>query len=118
MHSNNKFLQFCIVFALGIVVSASALAQYEPNDNYNLFVVSFQSSKFSTPVCISGECHDLIAGPAIVYARQVMPNLALGLAGSQLQSSGKTTSIKGTSKNTNFLMQVAHANLRGLNFTQ
>jgi hypothetical protein len=26
--------------------------------------------------------------------------------------------IKGTSKNTNFLMQVAHANLRGLNFTQ
>ena len=26
--------------------------------------------------------------------------------------------FKGTSKNTNFLMQVAHANLRGLNFTQ
>lgn len=96
MYSNKKFLHSLPVIALATFISTNALAQYEPNDNYNSFVVSFLSSKFSTPVCFGGECHEVITGPAVVYARQIMPNLALGLAGSQLQSSGKATSIKST----------------------
>lgn len=83
-----------ILFALS---STNALAQYEPNDNYSNFVVSFQSSTYSTPICFGGDCHAVVSGPAVYFARQVIPNLALGLAGSQLRSQGRATSIKATS---------------------
>lgn len=87
-------VQLVSVLALCALSFGSAFAEYEPNDNYSSFVVSFQTSKFATPVCIGGECHELIAGPAIVYAKQAIPNLALGMAGSQLQASGRSSSIK------------------------
>lgn len=74
----------------------NALAEYEPNDNYSTLVLSYQSSRFAEPVCIGLECHKGVAGPAVIYARQIIPNLALGLSGSYLQSSGNTSSIKST----------------------
>lgn len=80
-----------LLFSFGIT---SALADYEPNDNYSSLVLSYQSSNFAQPICIGNECHQGVSGPAVVFARQLIPNLALGVAGSYLQSSGSTTSIK------------------------
>lgn len=96
MHSSKITMQSLIVILFGVFGSTSVMAQYAPNDNYSTFVLSYQSSKFSTPVCIGGECHDRISGPVVVYARQMIPNLAIGVSGSQLQSSGISSSIKGT----------------------
>ena len=97
--NTKSILQFVLGYALCVSGITSALAEYEPNDNYSSLVLSYQSSKFAEPICIgtiSQECHTGVAGPAAVYARQVIPNLALGLAGSYLQSSGNTSSIKST----------------------
>lgn len=89
-------LQLAFGAALCLLGSTTAFAQYEPNDNYSTLVLSYQSSRFAEPVCIGLECHAGVAGPAVIYARQIIPNLALGLSGSYLQSSGNTTSIKST----------------------
>ena len=94
MHSNKLLQQFTLGAALCLLGITNALAQYEPNDNYSKLVLSYQSSRFAEPVCIGLECHKGVAGPAVIYARQMIPNLALGLSGSYLQSSGNTSSIK------------------------
>jgi len=94
MRSIKSLGQFIVGTALCVSGIACAQANYEPNDNYSSLVLSYQSSKFSEPVCIGTECHEGVSGPAIVFARQIIPNLALGLAGSYLQSSGNTTNIK------------------------
>jgi hypothetical protein len=78
-------------FTMGGVTNARA--DYEPNDNYSSFVLSFQSSKFEDPVCIGTECHEGVSGPAVIFARQIIPNIALGVSGSYLQSSGSNSSI-------------------------
>ena len=96
MYGNKIIVWLYTGFVLGVLACTNAYAQYEPNDDYSTFVLSYQSSKFSTPVCIGGECHDSISGPVVIYARQLIPNLAIGMSGSQLQSSGKISSIKGT----------------------
>jgi hypothetical protein len=106
MHSNKIIIQFYIGIALCTFISANALAEYEPNDNYSSFVLSYQSSKFASPVCVGGECHDTVYGPAIVYARQFVPNFALGMAGSQMQSAGKLSSVKSTNVSV-FLQAIA-----------
>lgn len=75
---------------------SSAYALDEPNDNYSSLVLAFRSQSFSAPVCIGNECHTGLAGPAAVFSQQVIPNLALGLSGSYLQSSGAFSSITST----------------------
>ena len=96
MISNKVIVQLAVVTMLGALGCNNSFARNEPNDNYSTFVLSYQSSKFSTPVCIGSECHDRISGPVVVYAKQLIPNFAFGMSGSQLQSSGRTSSIKGT----------------------
>lgn len=96
MHNSKTILQIILGLALGILGISGALAEYEPNDNYSSLVLSYQSSSFANPVCIGNECHEGVAGPAVYFARQVIPNLALGVSGSYLQSSGNTSSIKST----------------------
>lgn len=97
---SNKIISFLksglILYVFGI---SNAFAEYEPNDNYSSLVLSYQSTTFANPVCIGTidiECHAGLAGPSVVFARQIIPNLALGLAGSYLQSNGNTSSIKST----------------------
>lgn len=85
-----------ILYVIGI---SNAFAEYEPNDNYSSLVLSYQSSTFANPVCLGTidiECHSGLSGPSVVFARQVIPNLVLGLAGSYLQSKGNVSSIKST----------------------
>lgn len=96
MHGNKITIRLCAAIAMGALACTNTYAQYEPNDNYSTFVLSYQSSKFATPVCVGGECHDSISGPVVVYARQIVPNFAVGVSGSQLQSSGKASSVKAT----------------------
>lgn len=80
-----------------LAVPLAAQAAYEPNDNYSTLVVSYQRTNFSSPICIGTDCHEGVVGPSAVYASQVLPNLALGLSGSYLQSSGRSSTIKSTS---------------------
>lgn len=85
-----------ILYVFGI---SNAFAEYEPNDNYSSLVLSYQNTTFANPVCVGTvdiECHSGLSGPSVVFARQVIPNLALGLAGSYLQSNGNVSSIKST----------------------
>jgi hypothetical protein len=96
MISHKSIIQILLMLVLCTLGTTSALAEYEPNDNYSVFVVSYQSATYATPICIGGECHSMITGPALIYAKQIIPNLALGLSGSQLQSLGKSSSIKAT----------------------
>lgn len=100
MHSRTLLGQFTLGAVLCLLGITTALAEYEPNDNYSTLVLSYQSSRFAEPACIttgSGvECHEGVSGPAVIYARQIIPNLALGLSGSYLQSSGNISSIKST----------------------
>lgn len=103
MHCNRSIPNLILAIALCAFGSTGALAQYEPNDNYSTFVLSYQSSKFSSPICINGECHESVSGPAVVYARQIFQNFALGMAGSQLQSSAKSSSV--TSTNVSVFLQ-------------
>jgi len=95
MRSTKQIIQLGLIAAL-CAVANSALAEYETNDNYSSFVISFKTATFTTPICFGGECHQLLAGPSLLYAKQVLPNLAMGMAATQLQSHGKSTSIKST----------------------
>lgn len=97
--------------ALGLLGMANAQADYEPNDNYSTFVLSYQQSNFADPVCIGAECHEGVSGPAAVFSRQIMPNLALGLSGSYLQSNGSISSIKSTNGSV-FVLGIAGLNSR------
>lgn len=103
MRCNKIFIPLAIFLMSNAFVCSNAFAQYEPNDNYSTFVLSYQSSKFDTPVCAGGECHDNIAGPVVEYAHQIIPSLAIGMGGSQLQSSGKLSTI--TSTNVSLFVQ-------------
>jgi len=96
MFSKKANLQVILGIALCTLGISGALADYEPNDSYSTLILSYQSSTFATPVCIGIECHEGLSGPAVVYARQLIPNLALGLSGSYLQSVGSSSSIKST----------------------
>jgi len=75
---------------------SSALADYEPNDNYSSLVLSYRSTTFADPVCIGNDCHTGVSGPAAVFAQQVVPNLALGVSGSYLTSSGTSSKLTST----------------------
>ena len=94
MHGTRKIFQIISGLTLCTLSIASAFAEYEPNDNYSSFILSYQSTSFATPVCIGGECHEGLSGPQVVFTRQIIPNLALGLSGSYLQSGGKSSTIK------------------------
>lgn len=93
MNSKKSAFQLILGTTLAVFGMANALAAYEPNDNYSSLVLSYQSSRFSEPICIGGVCHEGVSGPSLVFAHQVIPNLALGLAGSYLQSSASASSI-------------------------
>lgn len=96
MTGNKTVLQ--VFFGIILVATGipGALAEYEPNDNYSSLVLSYQSTTFANPVCVGNDCHTGLSGPAAVYSRQIMPNLALGLSGSYLQSSGNSSTLKST----------------------
>jgi hypothetical protein len=87
--------QFIAGFIL-LLQSASALADADPNDNYSNLVLSYQNATFANKVCINNECHTQVSGPAALFSQQVVPNLALGLSGSYLQSSGRISSVGST----------------------
>jgi hypothetical protein len=82
MISNKTVLQVFIGTILVAIGISSALAEYEPNDNYSSLVLSYRSTTFANPVCVGNDCHTGLSGPAAVYSQQIMPNLALGLSGS------------------------------------
>lgn len=82
-----------LLSAVGIVM---AYAQAEPNGNYSAFSLSYRSTTFSTPICVGTECHAGLAGPSLVYAYQIIPNLALGATTSYLQSTGSISTLKST----------------------
>lgn len=82
--------------ALTILTTSNAWALGKPNANYSSLVLSFQSTKFETPVCLSNECHSGVSGPTGVYTQQLVPNFALGVSGSYLQSRGNASSITST----------------------
>lgn len=97
MSSIKNILYLFLITMLSVLGISNAYAEYEPNDNYSSFVLSYQSSNFANPICLGTtviECHGGVSGPAAVYARQIIPNLALGVSGSYLQSTGNTSSIK------------------------
>jgi len=96
MHGNKTIVRLTLGATFALFGIANAQADYEPNDNYSTFVLSYQQSNFADPICIGAECHEGVAGPAAFFARQIMPNLALGLSGSYLQSNGSSSSIKST----------------------
>lgn len=96
MQQPKIFLQFMFAMLFASTSVSNAHAEYEPNDNYSSLIIAYQSTSFATPVCIGSECYSGVAGPSVVFARQLVPNFALGLAGSLLQSSGNTSSIKST----------------------
>lgn len=85
-----------IFLSLLLAAPYTAHAAYEPNDNYSTLVVSYQRSTFANPLCIGSECHEGVAGPSAVYARQLLPNFAAGLSGAYLQSSARTSTLKST----------------------
>lgn len=100
MLSLKIFLSLVSFLVLSVSGITSALARYEPNDNYSSLILSYHASTFANPVCLGTagtECHQGISGPAVVFVQQIIPNLALGLSGSYLQSKGNTSSI--TAKN-------------------
>lgn len=76
---------------------STVFADYEPNDSYSSLAFAYQSIKFSDPICVGGECHEGISGPSGVFSRQIIPNIAFGVSGSYLQSSGNSSTIKSTS---------------------
>lgn len=96
MISNKTVLQVFIGTILVAIGISSALAEYEPNDNYSSLVLSYRSTTFANPVCVGNDCHTGLSGPAAVYSQQIMPNLALGLSGSYLQSGGNSSTLKST----------------------
>ena len=89
-------LQFAFGFSLCMIGISQSFADYYPNDNYSSLVLSYQSSAFANPVCINNECHKGVSGPAGVFSYQIVPNIALGLSGSYLQSSGNVSEIVAT----------------------
>lgn len=111
MHGNQTIAQLIFGAALALFGIANAQADYEPNDNYSTFVLSYQSSTFGDPVCIGAECHEGVSGPAAFFARQIISNLALGLSGSYLQSNGSSSSIKSTNGSV-FVQGIAGLNSR------
>ena len=97
MSSKKSIFQLLLGMSLGVLAITSVQAAYEPNDNYSSLILAYQSTTFSTPVCIGAECHDGVGGLAVVYTRQLfVPQFALGASGSYLTSTGSTSSIKST----------------------
>lgn len=58
-----------VIFCTALVVSgiSTALAQYEPKDNYSSPVLSCRSSTFANPVCLGSEGHSGLADPSFSY---------------------------------------------------
>jgi hypothetical protein len=82
MRSRKIILQAILAAVLCAFGIQGALADFAPNDNYSSLVLSYRSTSFANPVCIGNDCHTGVSGPAAVFARQLIPNLALGLSGS------------------------------------
>lgn len=98
MSEKKSILQMLLGLSLCASGLANAQAAYEPNDNYSSLILAYQSSTFSSPVCIGAECHEGVGGLAVVYTRQLfVPHFALGASGSYLTSTGNTSSIKSSS---------------------
>jgi hypothetical protein len=91
-----KIHEIYLATLLALFTTSSALALDKPNANYSTLVLSFQSTKFESPVCLSNECHTGVSGPTGVYTQQLVPNFALGVSGSYQQSKGSTSSITST----------------------
>lgn len=89
-------MKFPILLLPFAILPAIALAQYEPHDNYSSLIMSYQSSTFANKVCVNNECHTGVTGPAGVLTQQLVPNLAVGLGGSYLQSVGRISSVRNT----------------------
>lgn len=83
-----------------------AYAQGTPNGSYSAFSLSYRNTTLSTPICVANECHSALAGPSMLYAYQLMPNLVLGAALSSVQSTGSSSTLKSTS-NSFFIESVA-----------
>lgn len=81
---------------LATLAISNAWALDKPNANYSSLVLSYQSTQFENPVCLSNECHTGVSGPVGVFTQQLVPNFALGLSGSYLQSKGNASSITST----------------------
>lgn len=96
MRSHKIILQAMLASMLCALGISSALADYEPNDNYSSLVLSYRSTTFSTPVCTGNDCHTGVSGPAGVFSHQLVPNLALGVSGSYLTSSGTSSKLTST----------------------
>lgn len=94
MFSSKAILQIIFGTSLFIFGTSSALADFDPNDNYSSLILSYKNANFANPVCIANECHEGVSGPAAAFSHQIVPNLALGLTGSYLQSSGSESSIR------------------------
>lgn len=95
MHNKKIMRQWLVGIMLFGLLFSNAHAAYEPNDNYSSLILAYQSSAFSSPVCIGAECHEGVGGLAVVYTRQLfVPHFALGASGSYLTSTGNTSSIK------------------------
>jgi hypothetical protein len=96
MRSRKIILQAILAAVLCAFGIQGALADFAPNDNYSSLVLSYRSTSFANPVCIGNDCHTGVSGPAAVFARQLIPNLALGLSGSYLTSSGTSSTLTST----------------------
>jgi len=99
MCCNKKTVHLILGITFCTFGASSVFAEYEPNYDYSSLVLSYRNTKFADPVCIGFidiECHTGLSGPAIDFTRQIIPNLALGVAGSYLQSIGNISSIKAT----------------------
>ena len=93
MYSFKEVLVVMLSVALGVCCTSSAYADLDPNDNYSTLVLSFKNSNFAEPICVGQECHEGVSGPAAVFSHQFVPNLALGLTGSYLQSTASESRI-------------------------
>ena len=85
---------------------SSAFAVDEPNGNYSSLILSYRSSTFAKPVCVGTECHSGLSGPAVAFSQQIIPNLAIGLSGSDLQSNGTSSTLRATGSSV-FLQVIA-----------
>jgi hypothetical protein len=96
MNIRNTLQSVLIGAILTAITISNAWSLDKPNANYSSLVLSFQTTKFETPVCLSNECHTGVSGPVGVFTQQLIPNFALGVSGSYLQSKGIASSITST----------------------
>ena len=67
MCSHITLRQMLLGSALGLFAISNVYALDEPNGNYSSQVLAYRSSTLPTPVCIGGECHAELSGPAVLF---------------------------------------------------